>query len=110
MKDKSADRLMVIMTTVSNREQAQSIGRYLVSSKIAACVSTIPAVQSIYEWKGDVVEETELILLIKTLSSKVDEVINTLKKIHPYDVPEIVAISAFSASDTYLAWVHELLD
>lgn len=89
-------------------DDADRIARSLVESKLAACVNVIPAVTSIYRWRGAVEKTTESTLLIKTRDDKVPALIEKIRKIHPYEVPEVVALSVDAAgvNPAYLAWVE----
>ncbi len=89
-------------------DAAQGIARALVERAGAACVNIIPAVQSVYRWDGETCVETESTLLIKVALSQLDALKVFLLELHPYDVPEIVAldVDAEGSSAAYVDWVR----
>ena len=82
----------------------------LVQLKLAACVNILPAVESIYTWQGEVTSATETKLLIKTKSEKMNQVIQTIKKLHSYEVPEIQVIDVATGNLAYFNWMDEVLN
>lgn len=97
------------MTTVSTEEEGVSLAKGLVEDRLAACVQVLPRMRSIYRWKGEVQDDSEHLLLIKTATEKFAAVEEYLKANHSYDEPEIVALPASYVSDGYLRWVAESL-
>ena len=97
--------LRVVLVTAPRGEPAARIARDLVDSRLAACVNIVPAVRSIYRWEGQVCDEGEDLLVIKTAAGRVDELAACVREIHPYSVPEVVALAADGVSPAYLAWV-----
>ncbi len=95
----------VCLTTVPNRKAAERIARSLVTKKLAACVNVIPGVFSFYRWKKKLCCEGEVILLMKTTSSKVKKLENSLKRIHPYKLPEFLTLPIGGGSKAYLKWL-----
>ncbi len=93
------------MTTVSREEEGVGLAKGLVEGGLAACVQVLPQMRSIYRWKGEVQDDNEHLLLIKTVAEKFAAVEEYLKANHSYDVPEIVAVPASYVSDGYLKWV-----
>jgi periplasmic divalent cation tolerance protein len=89
-------------------DQAERIARELVEAKLAACVNVIPSVTSVYRWKGTVQTETESTLLIKTSDARIPALIEAIRRTHPYEVPEIVALPvvAGEVNPAYAAWVN----
>ncbi len=98
---------VIILTTVSSREDAERIARTIVSEKLAACVSIVDGVSSVYWWEGRVEEEKELLLIIKTSIDKLLELTRRLREIHPYRVPEILVLPVAAGLPDYLTWVEE---
>lgn len=96
----------IILTACETREDALKIARRLVEERLVACVNVIPGVTSVYPWKGKIEEASEVLLVIKTTAGKVDEVYAELKKIHPYEVPEMVTIPVEHESDAYRDWME----
>ena len=99
--------ICIIKTTVQNKEEGLKIARSLIRSRLAACVNIIPNISSVYYWKDKIVEDCELILFIKTRKSLFDKVKDEIKKLHSYEVPEILLISLENSEKTYLSWLLE---
>lgn len=88
-------------------EHAERIARALVDARVAACVNMVSGVVSIYRWKGNVEREPETTLLIKTADDRIDSLMTELKKLHPYEVPEIVVLPVADVNAPYAKWVIE---
>ena len=100
----------LILTTCPDTECAEGIARTLVERKLAACVNIIPASRSVYEWQGKLVSEQEVLLLIKSRADRLPVLQDTLIELHPYDVPECIALPIEAGSDSYLNWIDSVLD
>ena len=100
--------MLVVMTTVGNAGEGESLARLIVEAKLAACVQIVPQMTSVYFWEGKVQSEPEHLLLIKTLEEKFDELSEFIKRNHSYEVPEIVAIEAEKVSKDYLNWMRDV--
>lgn len=98
-------KIWIGMTTVASRKEAESIAKSLVNSKLAACINIIPGWQSIYYWKGKLCHEKEMILLIKTAAGQLKNLIKEIKKLHSYQVPEIIFWEIKRGEEKYLEWV-----
>ena len=99
-------RVLIVLTTVGDRESAERVAKALVEERLAACVSVVPGLKSFYWWEGRLTEDSELLLVIKTLESAYDRLESRLREIHPYQVPEIVALRATRVFQAYLDWVR----
>jgi periplasmic divalent cation tolerance protein len=97
---------MVILTTCPDEAAASRIARDLVESGLAACVSRVGPVHSTYRWQHAIEDEPEVLLVIKTVSTRYPELEMRLKSIHPYQVPEIIALPVTSSSAEYLSWLR----
>ncbi|MHA1238475.1 MAG: divalent-cation tolerance protein CutA [Candidatus Odinarchaeia archaeon] len=95
----------LVIVTASSLEEAEKIAETLVKDKKAACVNLISNVTSVYSWKGKLCKDSEVILLIKTIQEKLEDVILTVKSIHSYEVPEIISIPIEKGLEEYLEWV-----
>ena len=95
---------IVVLTTCPD-EAAARISRDLVESGLAACVSRVGPVHSIYRWQGAIQDEPEVLLVIKTVTTRYSELEMRLKSLHPYEVPEIIALRVACGSAEYLAWL-----
>jgi periplasmic divalent cation tolerance protein len=96
---------IVVLTTCPDEAVAARIGRDLVESGLAACVSRVGPVHSIYRWQGAIQDEPEVLLVIKTVTTRYSELEMRLKSLHPYEVPEIIALPVTRGSADYLAWL-----
>lgn len=103
------DKLLVLSTAPS-REEARRIGRALVERRLAACVNLASPTESIYRWKGNVETAEECLLLIKTTSGAFAQLRDALLDLHPYDVPECIALPVADGSAAYLDWITESVD
>jgi periplasmic divalent cation tolerance protein len=97
----------LVLTTIPLDFDAARLASTLVSERLAACVNVLPAMQSIYRWKGTVEQASEHQLVIKTTAGRVGELQQRLKALHPYDVPEVLVLSVAAGSESYLAWLRE---
>jgi periplasmic divalent cation tolerance protein len=97
--------LLVVLCSVPEIETARRVAGQLLDEKVAACVSIIPGIESHYSWQGQRQVSGEVLLLIKTMAGTYGELEVLLQKIHPYECPEIVALSADRVSQSYLDWV-----
>jgi len=90
-------------------EKGEEIARYLVENKLAACVNIVQKVKSIYWWQGKIEEDAEALLIVKTSTDKIKELITKVKEIHPYTVPEIISLKIEEGNPDYLKWINESL-
>ena len=97
---------LVVYTTVPSKKMGEVIARRLVETRLAACVNILPHVESIFRWEGKIETAGEFILIIKTVESRLDALIEKIKKLHDYDVPEIVAVPIVGGSSDYLTWLQ----
>jgi periplasmic divalent cation tolerance protein len=97
----------VVFCTVPNFEIAKSIARETVSNGLAACCNIIPGLTSIYRWKSEIQEDSELLLLMKTKVNVLPELTEKIKELHPYEVPEIIALDINNGNEEYFNWVNE---
>ena len=99
---------LVVLVTASSQEEALLIGRGVVGKRLAACVTVVPKVTSIFEWRGTVCEEHEWLLVMKSDADVYDALEAEVKALHGYEVPEILALSVAKGSSEYLAWVKAM--
>ena len=97
--------VVIVMVTTASQDEAVKIAEEVVRSRLAACASMIPAVRSTYWWEGKMINDQESLLLIKTTSDKFNSLEETIRKIHSYKVPEIIAIPVSTGFPPYLEWV-----
>jgi periplasmic divalent cation tolerance protein len=99
--------VVVIYSTTSNVESAKKIARTLVEEKLVACVNIISKIESIYRWHNKIEEDSECVIIAKSTDENVDEAIEKIKQIHPYEVPDIVVLPIIKGLEKYLNYVKE---
>ncbi len=99
----------IIYCTCPNQETAEKIARTLVSEKLAACINIVPGITSIYQWQGKIETAQECLLLIKSRQDVYPDLEKKITAIHPYELPEIVAVSIAHALPDYLNWMDTCL-
>ena len=97
---------LIVITTAPDRAVAQKIAHALVEQKLAACVNILAECTSVYRWQGTIETAGEVPLLIKTRAEIYAEVETAIKGLHPYELPEIVAVPVEHGSSDYLAWIN----
>jgi len=101
-EDRGDGRL--VMTTVGSEEAAGRLGRSVVEAGLVACVQLLP-IRSLYRWHGELVDEKEVLLLLKTTPARAAALVDAVKAEHPYEVPEIVELPMAVGSPDYLRWM-----
>lgn len=96
---------LLIITNCPNETTANAIALAVVEARLAACVNILPRVQSIYHWQGAVESTTEIPLFIKTTAASYPALESKIRELHPYDVPEIIALPVTQALPAYLNWL-----
>ena len=100
---------ILVLTTVPSIETGQLIANKLLELKLAACINMVPAINSLYTWKGEICKDEEILLMIKSKSTLFsEELVPALKNNHPYDVPEIIALPVISGDKDYLDWIDDV--
>lgn len=100
-------KAILVYITASTRKEADKIAQALVEKRLAACVTIIPEVSSRYWWKGRMEYDRELMLVAKTWQSRFKSLEKTVRAMHSYDVPEILAIPVVAGSADYLSWMKD---
>ena len=100
----------LFIVTVPNIEEGKKIARSLVESRLAACVNIIKDISSVYRWKGEIQEDNEQLLLIKTTEEKSESLIQKIKAIHSYSEPECIGFKVEKGSQKYLNWIKDVVD
>ena len=98
---------IVMLCTVPDRPAGERIAQALVDERLAACVNLVPGLTSIYRWQGKVEKEAECLLIIKTVAARFEAIRERIKILHPYDLPEIIALPISKADDAYLRWLTD---
>jgi periplasmic divalent cation tolerance protein len=97
--------VLLAYSTCPDVASADRIARTLVAERLAACVNRLPGVHSTYRWRGEVEQADEVLLLIKTTADRLDAMTARLRSLHPYELPELVAVEVRSGLPAYLEWV-----
>lgn len=101
--------VLMVFTTFPNPDDAARIARTLVEERLVACVNLVPGARSIYHWKGEVADEGEVVALMKTRKQDWTALVSRLHELHPYTVPECLAVRVAAGAPKYLAWLDEVL-
>ncbi len=107
MRKKKNRDFIVVLTTIDDLESAKKLSRSLVYNKLAGCVNIIPDLISIYRWEGNIEEDNEFLLFIKTRKENYEEIEEFIKENHPYEVAEIISLNIESGENEYLNWLYE---
>ena len=102
----SEAEVRVVLVTAPDADAAAGLARSLVEERLAACVNVVPTVRSIYRWEGAVEEAAEVLLVIKTRADRCPALASRVRDLHPYDVPEVLELTAVGGSAAYLDWVR----
>jgi periplasmic divalent cation tolerance protein len=100
---------LVALITAPSKNVGRDIARTVLDRELAACVNIIPSMTSLYTWEGEFCSEEEVLLVVKTTESAFEGLASTVKDIHPYDVPEIIALPITAGSRDYLDWIAEVV-
>jgi periplasmic divalent cation tolerance protein len=101
----AAGEFVVVLVTAGSAEEAQRIGRALVTEQLAGCVNVVGPIRSIYRWQGAVEEAEERLLIIKARAADLAALEARVRALHSYDVPEVLALPVTAGSEDYLAWL-----
>ena len=98
---------IVVFMTASGADEARRIAQQLVESQLAACVQLLPEIESLYRWNGEVQREKEVLILVKTTADNFAELEQSVRAVHSYETPEIVAVRISDVSEPYRTWLNE---
>ena len=98
---------LLIYTTFEKMDDARQVGRALVKARLAACVNIIPSMTSIYEWQGELCENSEVIMLIKTRKRHLEKALAQAKELHPYDTPALLVIEPSAFDTAFADWIAD---
>ncbi len=96
----------VCLITAPTQEKALEIARALLQARLVACVNLVPAITSLYWWEGQIQQDSEVLMIVKTEDSRLDLLQQQLPKLHPYSVPELVVLPVEGGLPAYLEWVR----
>ena len=101
------DGALLVFTNLPDREAAVKLARDLVAKRLAACVNVLSGCTSVYRWDGNVEHADEIPVLIKTRASRYAEIEAAIRELHPYELPEVIAVPIVHGLPDYLDWVTE---
>ena len=101
------DEIVIVLTNLPDRAAAVKLAQELVARRLAACVNVLAECTSVYRWKGGIENAAEVPVLIKTRAERYAEVEATIRSLHPYELPEIIAVPVRHGFDEYLQWVAD---
>jgi len=102
----SAAEVRVVLVTAPDAGAGARIARALVEERLAACVNLVPGVRSTYRWQETLQEDDEVLLVIKTVEGRLEALTERVRALHPYDLPEVLALAVAGGSADYLAWLR----
>jgi periplasmic divalent cation tolerance protein len=97
---------LVVLTTLASDDEALRLVRALLDRRLIACGTVLPAGRSIYRWQGKIADEREVVVLLKTRSARLEALKAAFAELHPYKVPELLALSVEAGLDRYLEWIN----
>ena len=100
-------KAIVVLITTGNDEQAGKIADALLGQRLAACVNIVPRVDSLFWWQGKIDATKESLLIVKTKAALLDDIIKSVRGIHSYKVPEIIALPVVGGNQDYLDWINK---
>ena len=100
------EELILCLCTVPDGATGRRIAHHLVESGLAACVNRIPGVVSVYRWEQEVQEDDEELLIVKTRTGRLEDLVAAVRQIHPYELPEVVAVPVTGGLEDYLDWLR----
>ena len=97
---------VTVLTTVATADEAVALVRALLDRRLVACGTVLPGARSLYRWEGKVADEQEVLVILKTRKARLDLLQAAFTELHPYKVPELLAIPVGAGNDKYLAWIN----
>ena len=101
--------MLIVFTTYEREEDAVRVTRVLVEERLIACGNLLPGARSLYHWKGEVADQREVVVLMKTRKQDWAALLSRLHELHPYETPECVAIRIAAGAPKYMEWLDEVL-
>jgi periplasmic divalent cation tolerance protein len=97
---------IVVLTTVASEDEAVKLVRALLERRLIACGTIFPAVRSLYRWQSKIADEREVVVMLKTRSARLESLQNAFRELHPYKVPELLALPVSAGLSKYLEWIN----
>lgn len=107
MSNPATTQLLVVLVTTPTIQAARQLALTLVKEHHAACCNILPAVQSVYRWEGTIEEAEEVLMLVKTTPDQYIHLQQRIQELHPYSVPEIIAVPVVTGLKDYISWVRD---
>lgn len=104
------DEYLVALVSAPSSDVGRDVARALLDRKLAACANILPPMTSLYTWQGELCVDEEVLLVIKTTEPAFKELTAVVQDLHPYDVPEIIALPVISGLEEYLDWLDEVVE
>ena len=104
------DDHLLVLSTCPDAATAERLAGLLVEQRLAACVNIVPGLTSVYRWQGETQQDSEVLLLAKSRADRYPALESALVENHPYELPEVVAVSLNQGLEGYLAWIDRTLD
>ena len=101
---------IVILITTSSEGEARKVADLLLNERKAACVNIVPKVESLFWWQGNIELVQENLLIVKTNTAKLKEITDLIKKVHTYEVPEIIGLPIIGGNEDYIKWLDTILE
>ena len=101
----NSDEILLVISTITDIDKAKMLAHQVVEKHLVACCNIIPGVTSIYRWEGELSEDQECLLIMKTSNSQYQQLEEFIRHHHPYDIPELIALPVTTGLEEYLSWV-----
>ncbi len=98
---------ITVLTTVASADEAVALVRALLERRLVACGTLVPGARSLYRWEGKIADEQEVLVILKTRASRLESLRTAFGELHPYKVPELLALPVTAGDDRYLAWINK---
>lgn len=98
---------IVVFVTTDSLSSAAKIGKILTRKRLVACANIIPGVKSVFRWEGKIQKSDEILLILKSKKNLFDRIVQEVRRLHPYQVPEIIALPIVSGNQSYLEWIEK---
>jgi len=98
---------IMVYVTAADRDEALTIARAVIAERLAACANILPGVTSVFHWDGDIIEDTETVLILKSTPANLDRLTERVKSLHSYDCPCVVALPIEGGNRAFIDWIRE---
>jgi len=98
--------MKVLLCTI-HKDKSEDMARILLEEKLVACVNILPSITSLYWWNGEIQKDMEDLLILKTKDELTNDLVEKIKEIHPYDIPEVIALNVEDGNREYIDWINK---